>query len=66
MCADCHSDNLKRNYTTEKESFDTHFSNINVGCKSCHSDITDEHKTKNNKDSSNKPYQYVAVENNWR
>ncbi|WP_457933816.1 hypothetical protein LOS73_13175 [Pseudoalteromonas sp. SCSIO 43210] len=46
MCADCHSDNLKRNYNTEKESFDTHFSNINVGCKSCHNNITDEHKTK--------------------
>ena len=46
MCADCHSDNLKRNYNTEKENFDTHFSNINVGCKSCHNDITDEHKTK--------------------
>lgn len=46
MCADCHSDNLKRNFNSEKERFDTHFSNINVGCKSCHSEITDEHKTK--------------------
>ncbi len=46
MCADCHSDNLKRNYNIEKETFDTHFTNINVGCASCHSNISDDHKEK--------------------
>ncbi|MDN3476821.1 multiheme c-type cytochrome [Pseudoalteromonas sp. APC 3355] len=45
MCADCHSDNLERNYDVEKDVFDTHFSNINVGCASCHADLSKDHKT---------------------
>lgn len=46
MCADCHSDNLKRNYNVEHDTFDSHFTNINVGCDSCHADISEEHKSK--------------------
>lgn len=45
MCADCHSDGLVRNYSLEKKAFDTHYTNINVGCVSCHAQITEEHKT---------------------
>lgn len=36
MCADCHSTNLKRNYTPETDSFQTSWSEINVACESCH------------------------------
>lgn len=36
MCADCHSDELKRNYQEATNSFNTTFSGINVGCVSCH------------------------------
>ncbi len=36
MCADCHSDGLKRQYDAQKNSFNTTFDNINVGCVSCH------------------------------
>jgi len=36
MCADCHSDGLKRNYLPSKNKFDTTYDNINVGCASCH------------------------------
>jgi hypothetical protein len=36
MCADCHSDQLTRNYSEHNNSFDSHFSGINVGCVSCH------------------------------
>ena len=36
MCADCHSDELKRNYEVQTHSFATEFSGINVGCVSCH------------------------------
>lgn len=36
MCADCHSDELVRNYDEENNTFNTHFSGINVGCVSCH------------------------------
>ncbi len=61
MCADCHSDGLKRNYELEKNTFDSQFDNINVGCLSCHGDMSehgDEHQTnKNNnvRDSVSKP-----------
>ena len=40
MCADCHSDGLKRNYDGDKNQFDTTFDNINVGCLSCHGDMS--------------------------
>lgn len=36
MCADCHSDGLKRNYSVTDNTFDTTWDNINVGCQSCH------------------------------
>lgn len=45
MCADCHSDGLKRNYSVAENSFDTTWDNINVGCQSCHGKMT-EHTTK--------------------
>ncbi len=36
MCAECHSTNLKKNYSTEEDSFNTTYSFINVTCESCH------------------------------
>lgn len=42
MCADCHSDELKRNYNAITNSFDTQYSGINVGCVSCHG-VMDNH-----------------------
>jgi predicted CXXCH cytochrome family protein len=44
MCADCHSDGLVREYDIEKNSFSSQFDNINVGCLSCHGDMS-EHVT---------------------
>ncbi|NQY88636.1 MAG: hypothetical protein HRT51_12990 [Colwellia sp.] len=41
MCADCHSDGLVRDYNPEKNSFTSQFDNINVGCLSCHGDMSD-------------------------
>ncbi|MEG3768237.1 tetratricopeptide repeat protein [Alteromonas sp. 14N.309.X.WAT.G.H12] len=40
MCADCHSSGLKRGYVPETNSFETHFSEINVSCQSCHGDMS--------------------------
>ena len=40
MCADCHSDGLKRNYDSEKNKFNSQFDNINIGCLSCHGDLS--------------------------
>jgi len=36
MCAECHSTNLKKNYDPETETYDTTWSDINVGCEACH------------------------------
>ena len=40
MCADCHSDGLVRNYDADENIFDSQFDNINVGCLSCHGDMS--------------------------
>ena len=36
MCATCHSTNLQKNYDFEKDIYNTTWSDINVGCESCH------------------------------
>lgn len=36
MCADCHSTNVRKNYTQETHSYDTKFALINVSCEACH------------------------------
>lgn len=42
MCADCHSSGLARNYDVAEDRFSTQFSELNVGCLSCHS-VTSGH-----------------------
>lgn len=53
MCADCHSDGLKRNFDVSSNSFDTKWDEINVGCQSCHGKVA-EH-------GQSKPYQSDAL-----
>ena len=36
MCAQCHSTNLQKNYDPETDSYDTTWSDIDVGCEACH------------------------------
>ena len=36
MCADCHSTDLKKNFHSDTNSYQTTYSEINVGCESCH------------------------------
>lgn len=36
MCADCHSTYLEKNYNPENSSYNTTFTEINVGCEACH------------------------------
>lgn len=36
MCAECHSTDLQVNYDLATDSFDTTWSEINVGCEGCH------------------------------
>lgn len=36
MCADCHSTNVRKNYSKENHSYNTKFSLLNVSCEACH------------------------------
>ncbi|WP_051955573.1 tetratricopeptide repeat protein [Beijerinckia mobilis] len=36
MCAECHSTALRKNYDAATDRFETHFSEISVGCEACH------------------------------
>jgi tetratricopeptide (TPR) repeat protein len=36
MCAECHSTNLKKNYDLETNTYQTTWSDIDVGCEACH------------------------------
>ena len=36
MCAECHSTELRKNYDAASDSFRTSFTEISVGCESCH------------------------------
>jgi predicted CXXCH cytochrome family protein len=36
MCADCHSTDIHKNYDPATDKFQTHWSEINVGCEACH------------------------------
>lgn len=44
MCADCHSSGLVRHYDVERDKFATQFSELNVGCLSCHT-LPEQHET---------------------
>jgi Tfp pilus assembly protein PilF len=36
MCAECHSTDLKKNYSPDADSYHTTWSEISVGCEACH------------------------------
>ncbi|MEO1009753.1 MAG: tetratricopeptide repeat protein [Bacteroidota bacterium] len=36
MCADCHSTNVRKNYDTATQGYDTRYALINVSCEACH------------------------------
>jgi tetratricopeptide (TPR) repeat protein len=36
MCAECHSTNLKKNYNPQSDTYNTTWSDIDVGCEACH------------------------------
>lgn len=36
MCAECHSTNLKKNYDLKNDSYETTWTDIDVGCEACH------------------------------
>jgi Tfp pilus assembly protein PilF len=36
MCAECHSTNLKKNYDLSSDTYNTTWTDIDVGCEACH------------------------------
>ena len=36
MCAECHSTNLRKNYDPQSDTYNTTWSDIDVGCEACH------------------------------
>lgn len=66
MCADCHSDGLKRNFDVSKNSFNTTWDNINVGCQSCHGAKSASHYEKPNQNMPAKGKPRTALmPNSW-
>lgn len=47
MCAECHSSGLARNYNVKTDTFSTRFSELNVGCLSCHN-LSETHASQPN------------------
>ncbi len=43
-CAECHSTQLEKNYNAQSKSFNTNFSEIDVGCEACHGPRPNTHK----------------------
>ncbi|MEW6997001.1 tetratricopeptide repeat protein [Colwelliaceae bacterium BS250] len=41
MCSDCHSTNVEKNFDSKTNTYDTSFSEINVGCEACHGPASD-------------------------
>ncbi|TRX54072.1 hypothetical protein FNN08_13360 [Thalassomonas sp. M1454] len=68
MCADCHSDGLKRNYDVQQNRFASEFSNINVGCVSCHGDKQQhsEQATKNKADTTHVTHSSTVDKGVWK
>jgi predicted CXXCH cytochrome family protein len=52
MCADCHSTNVKKNFDGKTNTYKTTFSEINVGCESCHGPASEHVAWTTNKSSA--------------
>ncbi|TKG17023.1 cytochrome c3 family protein [Vibrio breoganii] len=44
MCADCHSTNLQKGYDPKSDTYQTTWSEINVGCEACHGPASEHAK----------------------
>jgi cytochrome c553 len=54
MCAECHSTNLKKNFDSTSNRYDTTWSEINVSCEACHGAGGNHVSWANSKDKSAK------------
>lgn len=58
MCADCHSTNLQKNYNPTSKTFDTSWSEIDVGCESCHGPASNHLEWAQNPDAQRQSTQW--------
>ena len=67
-CASCHSTHLIKNYSSEKNQFDTQFSEINVACESCHGPAEQHVKWAESGADANASKQIVSLndQGDWR
>lgn len=68
MCADCHSTNISKNYNVKTNTYNTTFSEINVGCEACHGPAAKHIQWVKNLDKSpNKGFDRTLTKavNNW-
>lgn len=60
MCADCHSTDLKKNYNDSAHTFNTTWSEINVGCEGCHGPSSNHVEHFKQNESGNGPELYMS------
>lgn len=58
MCAECHSDALQKRYQPATDSFATQWQGINVGCYSCHGDLTEHSQAPTHFSAANQPMRH--------
>lgn len=66
MCADCHSTDLRKNFDFVSESYQTTFSEINVGCESCHGPGSEHASFYENESKGKPPVLYMPKVMNWK
>lgn len=62
MCAECHSTNLKKNYSLQKKVYNTTWFEIDVSCEACHGPGSEHNRWANfNKDERPEAENYALV-----
>lgn len=62
MCADCHSTNVQKNYDIKSNTYKTEFSEINVGCESCHGPASNHINWTKDESAKSAKVEYVGFE----
>lgn len=55
MCVECHTTGFKRNFNAEKNSFNSQWNSLGVGCQACHGPASNHLLWRNKDDTSTAP-----------